>query len=181
MYDYILPEGAKIDINKLFDVLSDVKRSNDWYLNCKTGKVVRSKSKKPASSLIALPVVSEAVFLQGLEGFMELMLRVEAPEFAGEIEKALQKDDPLMKVAELFEADTDGWIHAWDQYKVEFVEDLVEQWFEELPFEVKRVFEPDDDCPICMAMKAAENLGRELIDEELKMAFEVANKGQRFE
>lgn len=33
-----------------------------------------------------------------------------------------------------------------------------------------------DDCPICQAMKKAEEEGRELDDKELKEVFDLANK-----
>ncbi len=45
--------------------------------------------------------------------------------------------------------------------------------------QVKETKEKDpyfDDCPICQAMKRAEEQGRNLSDEELKEAFEEARK-----
>ena len=124
-----------------------------------------------------MPKWSKKEQVKALRSFIELMLEREAPELTKEIRQALKQGQSMVQITRLLD-DEEGWIHAWDQDKSGAVGEFVDHWLESLPVKIHTKLDLDDDCPICMAMQAAENLDRELTDEELLLAFKVAEKHQ---
>lgn len=172
MHRYLFDSGVVIEYYKLIDIVGRPEQQKNYYLSYATGKVISSTKVKNSENLFKLPVWPETQQVIALEAFIDLMLAHETPELTKKIQQFLKKGQSIVEIAKLLD-DDEGWIHAWDQDKSKAVGEFVDHWLETLPVEIRTELDLDDDCPICLAMKAAENLERDLTEEELLAAFSV--------
>lgn len=178
MYRYLFDNGEVIEYYKLIDIVGQPEQQKDSYLSYTTGKVTTTNNIKNSGNQFKLPKWPKNQQVVALEDFMDLVLDDEAPELARKVRQAIKKDLPMVEITKLLD-DDEGWIHAWEQDKLEAVGEFVDQWLESLSVGIRTELDLDDDCPICLAMKAADNLGRGLTEEELLIAFQVVNNRKK--
>lgn len=172
---FILPNGMRIDEDGLAEAFSEVNPQHRYVLDTKSGDVgctdvgSNAGGKVPDKDrYIEISRVGAATQLQWIrELISELMLF--SAEDAVLIRRLTQVLDgtrggneveTLASCELLLEADKNGWIHGWAQWKADHLWEEMGAWLDQLPIKIDDRFEGCGDCELCKLMEQeTHNLG----------------------
>jgi len=167
MFNFILPNGSKIDIDGVIDAMGDFVSETRYFLNTLNGEVgcVELDDKKFLENItknpnyIEIPKVTERSQRKCMRKFADIMLKDgdrEEKKLYEKIRKALVKGE-LGKCITILEKSKMGWIHGWAQWQGDQIFEEMEGWFKTLPIPITEKFEADDDCELCKLMEKGEH------------------------
>jgi hypothetical protein len=167
--------------------IKDVSRKYAYFLDIEAGKLIRvsrihrqklAAIRKESQRFIPLPKVSENERRKRFVAFVEELGIIDVPKLQSRLSKEIKKGASIDRLEQILKNDPSGWIHAWVQDEQFLLAERIEEWITQPPLNARD--DPDywffDDCPICQAMKAGQEQGRELTLEELKEVFKKAKE-----
>lgn len=174
-----LPNGEKINEEVLTNAMEKRNSTFSYFLNTKTGKVIKEKSEKPNDkNLIKIPQISDRLLYDWLKEYTDEFINHEDPNFAKKVYNLLENNVQAKNIINLLKSSKEGWIHGWDQWKSDNLYEFMQDWLSSLSLNITEKFEGFDDCPICQKMMLAEEEGINLSKEELKAAFVQAKENE---
>lgn len=186
---YRLPNGKKLDEKEIFIAMTDDNIFNHYFLDVETGKVkliseefdiepgeLLKEVKKKNQQYFEIPKISEKERHTWMKDFVEDMIREKS--LRKKLNFILGKSRSFQLFEKVLYRDSSGWIWGWVEGKRFELFERLGQWLEniDIGIDVEEEWEYDDHCPICQAMKMAEEKGRNLTMEELKEAFKKARQ-----
>lgn len=178
MYKFYLPSGKEVDIDRLLAAMEDDSGAK-WHLNIQTGQIQsNAKSGKNFDGRDWVPIKSITLpkIRRLMREYTTEFVEIEDLQLAKRLQAALSGQEAARRFEKILTCDKEGWEGGWAQFKADSLWEIAVDWLDGLPVGITQKLNLDDDCPICLAMKAAENQGRELTEEELRLAFKVANR-----
>lgn len=170
-----LPNGKIIDEKSVVKAMENNNLSSLFFLDETTG-LVRSFPKKPTDKkYLKIPNISNSIILEWMKEYTDDFINFEDPKFAKKVYEILNDKEPFEKFKKILKQSEEGWIHGWDQWKSDCVYERLQDWFFNLPINIKEEVELSDNCAICKAMEEADKLGKNLSKKELEEAFAKAN------
>lgn len=165
---FILPNGMRIDEDGLASAFAEINLRQRYVLDVETGDVGCIDANVGGAGKILdkdryteIPHVSAAVQLQWIrELIKELMLfSTEDTALVQALARTLDETkegaeaEALASCERLLEADKNGWIHGWAQWKTDHVWEDLCAWLAQLPVQIEDRFEGCGDCELCKLME----------------------------
>jgi len=179
---YTLPNGIVINSDSL---IYSVLREEDFpevYLDTVTGAMIEIPSKESlvqwvkeigkSERYITMDPFTREERTEIAKEFVETMLIDELEEKKLEKVRAIAATGEWRDIAYYLIEETDGWIHAWDQFINDEAYQRVHEWLVNNPkIKITASFDGCGDCAICRAMASGDKPGF----EELLKLFETEN------
>lgn len=180
---YFLPNKKEIDL----DALEAAMLADDGlrrFLDGETGAVVVHEAGRAAvhgdgpayeytpSRFFEIPTIDAAERLPAMRHFVKIIMAGEAPALARKLTKALDSENE-QRFVELLEADIDGWIDGWAQWKADAFFEEIQSWLASLPVEIGEDPELDMDCLCCRGLASA------LLTEHAESEFQRMQRAHR--
>ncbi len=161
---FLLPNGAKIDEDGLFEAAADYSESAFYFLDTLTGNVGRVEQedstkleqvqaqKERYLKIRSVPAESQLSWL--LEMLIEMDASAEVIEkTANSLNKNKTSEQNLKECERILEKDKDGWIHGWTQWQQDKIWEGLILWLASLPVGIEDKFEGCGDCELCDLME----------------------------
>lgn len=172
--------GKKIDEEGIIKALGGNERDKKHFLDSLSGEVIIAKNKSTTSELenkqryFLIPEVGRDKQLEGLKNCATEVMSREDEKIFEILLKALRQGKTYDECVEIVKRVDDSWFYGWDSWRGDCLYDETLDWLAGLPIKIKEEHEYFDDCPICRAMKEADEEGRSLTEPELKEPFKKA-------
>lgn len=185
---YRLPNGKKLDEKGILVAITDDNVFNHHFLDIKTGKVkfvseefdegpttILKRTKAELNQrYFEIPKLPDKERHACMKEFVAQMIGDET--LRNKLNFILDKSRNFQLFEKVLYADKSGWIWGWVQWKYDYLWEKIEDWFFEAKIEAENKWEYFDDCPVCQAMKFAEENGRYPTSSELREAFKKAKE-----
>ena len=153
---FLLPNGAKIDENGLFEAACD-RSDGVYFLDTVTGGVGKveqddsEKLKQVAAQKERYLKVHSVPAERQLSWLLEMLIEMGASAQVNEkIAQCLSKEalpeNNLTACERVLEKDKEGWIHGWAQWQQDNIWEELILWLASLSVEIEDTFEDCDDC-----------------------------------
>ncbi len=186
MYAYLLPNGARIDAERVTDAALATQEYPQTYLDTETGMLVEIPSADALEHWVSEIGATKRYFL--IERFDDTDRNAIAREYIDGLLKEMATPDEATGTRDAFESGewqsmeaflkehTDGWIHGWNQYIGDEAWEYVHDWLTNNPHvSIKAEFEGCGNCALCELIRKGE--GGNL--PKLMNAFAVENTLQQ--
>ena len=167
MYTYTIPNGARVDAERLVDAALAAEEYPQVYLDTATGKLVEIHSMEALRNWVAEIGNLKRYVL--IERFDDTERNAIAREFIDGLLKDMVLPDETTGARNALESGgwqqmevflkehTDGWIHGWHQYIGDEAWEYVHDWLTKNPYISIRVgFEGCEDCALCELLRKGE-------------------------
>lgn len=171
-----LENGKEIDWQKVIQAMEDRNSSNSYFLDTKTGKVIKLPKSK-ANHFIQIPKISDQKLYLWMKEYTDEFIKTGDPDLAKKVYKVLKQKNVFEEYERTLEEESDdGEIHGWAQSKHNYLYEEMQDWLFNLHIGITEHWEYDNDCAMCQEMKKADEENRDLTESELKKAFAKAKK-----
>ena len=167
MYAYLLPNGAKINVDGVLDAILSKEEFPETYLDTENGVLLNIPSLEILRQWVEEIGQSTRYYL--VERLSDAERDRVAGDFVDEIlEDMVRGDVPGARSAlaqggwqgmeDFLAKQTDGQIHGWDQFIADEAWEHAEQWLTNIPgVPIQEVFEGCGNCSICELMRKGED------------------------
>lgn len=167
MYKYLLPNGIKVDAERLADVATDEGEYPQVYLDTQTGALVEISTLESLGKWVEeIGTTNRYVLFERFTNqelnevasdFIDTILADMASEWVDGARDALERGG-WSSMEEFLEEKTDGWIHAWDQFMGDEAWEYVREWLTENPrVSIREEFEGCGHCAVCELVRRGED------------------------
>jgi hypothetical protein len=163
MYTYTLTDGTPINSERLIEAVLLREDFPEVYLDTKLGALVEIPSVQSLGSWVAeigksdryvhIERFSDEELASCAREFIRLILVHDLSKNDHERVNALLSQNDISGFENFLEAETDGWIHGWDQYIGDEAWDYVHEWLTKNPkVKITASFDGCGDCALCSSM-----------------------------
>ncbi len=178
MYEYLLPNGVPVDVERLADAMLFDGEYPRVYLDTETGALIEISSAKSLECWVkeigaTKRYLSVERFTDAERGsmardFIDSILEVMAPSEASRARPILVTGG-WRAMEEFLEEHGDGWIDAWEQYVDDEAGKYLHHWLIENPYvSIKAEFEGCDNCAVCDLIRKGEGGDHEKLMDAFK-------------
>lgn len=183
MHKYLLPNGLKIDFDRIVEAVLSEEEYPQVFLDTENATLVEvfsaeslhrwvDENEERSQHHFLVERFGDRVRDQIARDFIDIIMTSMASKKEAEGSRLALVRGGWRKMEEFLEEKTDGWIHSWDQFVHDEASEQAHRWLTENPHvEIKAVFEGCENCAICELMRRSGDGD----SEELLKAFETQN------
>lgn len=163
---FILPNGNSIDEEALASAMLDTDRSRRYFLDAKTGEVIRREVEKNVPvevedlrppHFFEVARVSEE---EQASWRVSLVTELIAPQGTREAEFFVRKAKNKKEFLGALKKDEERWDLGWEQWEQDSLYDHLEARLAALPVAIEDDWDLDDDCGLCVMLARDRKEGR---------------------
>lgn len=167
MYKYLLPNGIRIDAERLADMTLAKEGYPRVYLDTQTGALIEIPSVESLGKWVEeIGATDRYVCFERFtdeeagdiaSDFIDTILADMAPQWVDGARDALESGG-WKAMEDFLEEKTGEWIHAWDQFAGDEAYEYVHEWLTENPrVAIKAEFEGCGQCAVCELVRNGED------------------------
>lgn len=181
-----LANGKEIDIEEVMNAMEDSDLTHHYFLDAETGKVefifedVEEDWEERLEEIDLeryemIPQLPSYEKYNWMVSFVEKVVSFEMPDWVDRFSIALDGKGAFGRFKRVLHEAGEGLPGVWAQWERDHLYEAMQDWFESLGIGITEDFY-FDNCPICEAMRKAEEEGRSLSKTELKKVFKQAGE-----